>query len=141
MQTCGGSTPLAFLSPLLLLPIQVGASSFWGLEDPEKASDRNRILGTSENPDNISEFLKLVDKEIDPPISISHFAVPATNKMGLADNLLFVTVEKSGDVHSLKKGDTFLRKGRQNVKITAGEIIRLKYEKGALKFESEKTKN
>lgn len=42
-------------------------------------------------------------------------------------------------MHSLKRGDTFVRKGHQNVKIGSTEIIRLKYEKGAIKFENEKS--
>lgn len=50
-----------------------------------------------------------------------------------------LNIKKSNDVHSLKKGDTFVRKGRQNVKIGSTEIMRLKYEKGAIKFESEKS--
>ena len=39
-----------------------------GLEDPMKAQGNKRLLGISENADNVSEFLKLIDKEIEPPL-------------------------------------------------------------------------
>lgn len=109
-----------------------------GLEDPSKAKDINRLVGISENPDNVSEFLKLIEKELDPPIRLwSRFELEITNTKKKKDKLLVVNVSKSNDVHSLKKGDTFVRRGRQNVKIGSTEIIRLKYEKGSIKFEDE----
>ena len=111
-----------------------------GLEDPLKAEGNKRLLGISENPDNISEFLKLIEKEIEPPLNLwGKFELDITNVNGQPDKLFVVSVKKSNDVHSLKRGDTFVRKGRQNVKIGSTEIMRLKYEKGAIKFESEKS--
>lgn len=111
-----------------------------GLEDPSKAQGEKRLIGISENPDNVSEFLKLIDKEIDPPLLLwSKVELDIINVNGTPDKLLVVNIKKSNDVHSLKRGDTFIRKGRQNVKIGSTEIIRLKYEKGAIKFESEKS--
>ena len=53
--------------------------------------------------------------------------------------IFVIRISKSNDVHSLKNGDTFVRKGRQNVKIGSAEIVRLKYEKGSIKFEDEKS--
>lgn len=111
-----------------------------GLEDPSKAEGNKRLLGISENLDNISEFLKLIEKEIEPPLNLwGKFELDITNANGQPDKLFVVSVKKSNDVHSLKRGDTFVRKGRQNVKIGSTEIMRLKYEKGAIKFESEKS--
>lgn len=111
-----------------------------GLEDPAKAIGEKRLIGISENPDNISDFLKLIDKEIDPPLMLwGKFELDITNTRGLQDKLLVLNFKKSNDVHSLKRGDTYIRKGRQNVKIGSTEIMRLKYEKGAIKFESEKS--
>ena len=111
-----------------------------GLEDPMKAQGNKRLLGISENADNVSEFLKLIDKEIEPPLILwGKFELDITNTRGQADKLLVFNIKKSNDVHSLKRGDTFVRKGRQNVKIGSTEIMRLKYEKGAIKFESEKS--
>lgn len=110
-----------------------------GLEDPAKAQGEKRLLGISENMDNVSDFLKLIDKEIEPPLLLwGRFELDIVNTQGQTDKLLVLNIKKSNDVHSLKRGDTFVRKGRQNVKIGSTEIMRLKYEKGAIKFESEK---
>src|SRR3989339_1195717 len=111
-----------------------------GLEDPVKAQGKERLLGISENAENVSDFLKLIDKEIDPPLILwGKFELDIMNVQGQVDKLLVFNIKKSNDVHSLKKGDTFVRKGSQNVKIGSTEIMRLKYEKGAIKFESEKS--
>jgi len=112
-----------------------------GLEDPEKAKNSKRFIGIREDPDNVSEFLKLIEKEITPPLQLwTGFYLEITNIHREKDKLLVVRIRKSNNIHSLKRGDTFIRKGRQNVKLTAEEIIRLKYEKGSLKFEDEVSK-
>lgn len=111
-----------------------------GLEDPAKAERNKRLIGIGENLDNIAEFLKLVQKEIDPPLNLwGKFELDIVNVAGKPDKLFIVNVKKSNDVHSLRKGDTFVRKGWQNVKIGSTEITRLKYEKGSIKFEDEKS--
>lgn len=111
-----------------------------GIEDPKKANGVKRLLGISENLDNCSDFLKLLEKEIEPPLLLwRKFEIKIINVDGKDDKLLVLNIEKSNDVHSLKKGDTFVRKGSQNVKIGSTEIMRLKYEKGAIKFENERS--
>jgi len=111
-----------------------------GLEDPRKAHDDKRLIGISEKPDNVSDFLKLIEKEIEPPLILwSKFELDITNVNGKSDKLFVLSVKKSNDVHSLKRGDTFVRKGNQNVKIGSTEIMRMKYEKGAIKYENEKS--
>ncbi len=112
-----------------------------GLEDPKKAEGYNRLIGISENPDNISEFLKLIDKELVPPVfgwTSKYVDIIDTDKKN--DQLLLILVEKSNDVHSLKNGNTYIRKGSQNVKIGALEIQNLQYEKGLRKYEDEISK-
>lgn len=112
-----------------------------GLDDPKKLAKSpidKRLVGASENLENISEFLKQLDKEIDPPLPAKNkFEIEITNYEGKKDTLVLVSIKKSTDVHSLKRGDTLVRQGNQNVKIGSTEIIRLKYEKGAIKYESE----
>lgn len=109
-----------------------------GLEDPKKAQGKKRLIGISENSDNVSEFLKLIEKEIDPPLRAwKKFELKIINIYKVPDTLLVVKIEKSDEIHSLKKGDTFVRRGKQNVKIGAQEIRRLQYEKGSVKFEDE----
>ncbi|MBI4680125.1 MAG: putative DNA binding domain-containing protein [Nitrospirae bacterium] len=113
-----------------------------GLEDPSKAQGEKRLIGISEHPDNVSEFLKLIQKEIDPPLVLwSKFELNIINVKKVQDTLLVVNIKKSNDVHSLRRGDTFVRRGNQNIKIGSSEIMRLKYEKGAIKFESELSGN
>ena len=109
-----------------------------GLEDPDKAPKKERLIGISEAEDNVSEILNMLSKEFEPPLqTITTSYLDITNTSGVADRLLIITVGKSKDVHSLKKGDTFIRTGRQNHKIGASEITRLRYEKGSLKYEDE----
>ena len=110
-----------------------------GLEDPDKIKeDNNRLIGINEGLDNVSEFLKLIDKEIDPPFKLwNKFELDIENTQDKNDKLLVVIIKKANEVHSLKSGDTYVRKGRQNVKIGSSEIIRLKYEKGSIRFEDE----
>lgn len=111
-----------------------------GLEDPAKATGKERLIGISENEDNVSDVLKLIDKEIDPQLKLwSKFELEVGNIDGIKDKLCVLNIGKSNDVHSLKKGDTFVRRGKQNVKIGSSEIIRLKYEKGSIRFEDENT--
>ena len=113
-----------------------------GLEDAKKAQGKDRLVGISENPDKVSELKKLVRVEFDPPLQqfIGFSEEEIENKDGEADKLLVIRVQKSNDIHSLKSGDTFVRRGSQSVKIGAQEILRLRYEKGSIKFESEDSK-
>lgn len=132
--------PAKLLETVVAFANTEGGHIIIGLEDPLKAEGNKRLLGISENLDNISEFLKLIEKEIESPLNLwGKFELDIINANGQPDKLFIVNVRKSNDVHSLKRGDTFVRRGRQNVKIGSTEIIRLKYEKGAIKFESEKS--
>lgn len=110
-----------------------------GIEDASKASGTNRLFGISENEDNVSEYLKLVRSEFDPPLlhNVTGHYRDVTNKDNKQDRLYIIVVEKADDIHSLKNGDTFVRSGSQNVKIGSQEILRRRYEKGSIKFEDE----
>jgi len=133
-------SPSKLLETLTAFANTEGGLIVIGLEDPEKAPREKRLIGISENPDNLSEFLKLYEKDIYPPLNIIFKSyIDIKNIQGENDQIFVIKIGKSNDVHSLKNGDTFVRKGRQNVKIGSSEIIRLKYEKGAIKFEDEKS--
>ena len=109
-----------------------------GLEDPDKASRAKRYIGIGEAADNVSEFYRLMAKEFDPPLlQWSKTELPIKNVKGDDDVLALVKIGKAKEIHSLKNGDTYIRNGRSNTKIGSSEIIRLKYEKGTLSFESE----
>lgn len=110
-----------------------------GIEDAAKEQGNNRLFGIGENEDNVSEYLKLVRSEFDPPLlhNISGHYKDIVNKDNKPDRLYVIIVEKADDIHSLKNGDTFVRSGSQNVKIGSQEILRRRYEKGSIKFEDE----
>jgi len=113
-----------------------------GLEDPDKADGPARLFGLGEHPDNAGELLNLIPKSITPPIAaLRHEEVPIINNQGQPDRLIVFIVPKSPEVHSTLDGDTHLRRGRSNRKLTATEIVRLKYAKGELHVEDEAVPN
>jgi len=133
-----GANPSNLLEIVVAFANTDGGILVIGLEDPKKASGKDRLIGVSENQDNVSDFLKLIQKEIEPPVLVwEKSEIEIINVKKEKDILLIINVQKSNDVHSLKKGDTFVRKGSQNIKIGSSEIIRLKYEKGTIRFEDE----
>lgn len=109
-----------------------------GIDDPKKVDNDKRIIGISENRENLSEFLKLVDKDIEPILkNWKQIELNVINNKKEEDQIVLIQVFKSDFIHSLRKGETFVRRGSQNVKITASEITRLQYEKGSVKYELE----
>lgn len=112
-----------------------------GIEDASKAKNIDRILGIEGYEDNISEIKKLVNKEFEPPAQhyISFDDLKTKDKKGQTQTITVIFIVKSGSVHSLKSGDTYVRKGSQNVKIGSMEILRLQYEKGSASYEAEST--
>src|SRR3989344_6972156 len=69
-----------------------------GLEDPAKADGEKRLLGIGENADNVSDVLKLIDKEIEPPLILwGKFELDITNVQGQADKLLEFTLKKNNN--------------------------------------------
>jgi len=132
------AAPSKILETVVAFANAEGGLLVLGLEDPDKATAEKRIIGISENLDNISEIINLIPKEISPPLpTVNQHRIPIVNVNGIKDELLMLDIERSTDVHSLKRGDTYLRRGRQNHKLTAQEIIRLKYAKGSIRYESE----
>lgn len=116
-----------------------GGTIALGIADMNKiGSGENKLFGISENLENISHFLALISKEIEPPL-LNYYSeeIKITNINNKDDKLLLIKIDKSNDVHSLKSGDTFVRRGSQNQKIGASEITRIRYEKGSIQPESE----
>lgn len=117
-----------------------GGTILIGLEDPEKASRDKRLIGIAEAEDNVSEIINSITKDFAPPLRpVDIQEIPIVNVKGEQDKLIILRILKGQDVHSLKKGDTFVRTGRMNHKIGSEEITRLRYEKGAIKYEDEVT--
>ena len=131
--------PAKLLETIVAFSNANGGTIVVGLEDPKKEKNVNkRLFGISESLDNVSSLKALIVKEIDPPlINYSFEEIEIKNIHKVDDILLIIKVSKSGDIHSLKNGDTFVRRGNQNQKIGASEITRLKYEKGSIQLEAE----
>jgi len=130
--------PANVLEAIVAFANTEGGILILGLEDPEKATGEKRLIGISENLDNISSLISLIPNEITPPLpKINRYRIPIVNVHGAKDELFMLDIERSKDVHSLRRGDTYVRRGRQSHKLTAQEIIRLKYAKGAIRYESE----
>ena len=130
--------PAKLLETVVAFANTNGGTIVLGLEDMKKAKDEKRLIGISENLENVSNFIALVTKDLEPPlINYSYEEIPILNIKKQNDKLFLIKIEKSDDVHSLKNGDTFVRKGNQNQKIGASEITRLKYEKGSIQLEAE----
>lgn len=135
-------SPSKILETICAFANSEGGGIALGLEDPGKGARDKRVLGIVNNEDKVSEILNLVEKEFEPPLNdIRVSEIKVINNRGLEDKVVLLRVQKGRDVHSLKKGDTFVRRGNQNHKIGAQEITRLRYEKGALKFEDEIAQN
>ena len=60
--------PAQFLETVVALANSDGGLIVVGLEDPRKAKGEKRLIGISENLDNVSDFIRLIDKEIEPPL-------------------------------------------------------------------------
>ncbi len=130
--------PAKILETIVAFANTEGGIFILGLEDPDKAQGNERLFGISENSDNISEVQTLLKREIDPHLQfLNQWEISILNREKKEDRLWVIHVAKSNDVHSLKNGDTFIRSGSHNVKIGSSQIIRLKYEKGVIKYESE----
>ncbi|OGC05161.1 hypothetical protein A2276_04380 [candidate division WOR-1 bacterium RIFOXYA12_FULL_43_27] len=130
--------PRKALEAVVALGNADGGTIVIGMEDPEKANGVDRLCGISEGLDNVSDIQNLIHKEISPPFNnLKTYELNIINRLGNTDKLLIIVVNPDIEIHSIKSGGTFLRRGRHNRELTAQEIIRLQYAKGAISYESE----
>ncbi len=109
-----------------------------GLDDPEKAEAAKRIYGLQENPSAVDEFRRKVRSHITPEISgISFIEIGCTLNTGAKGSILFVKIPKSGQMHSILEGGTFVRMQKSDRQLTAAEITALSFAKGVVTAESE----
>jgi len=111
-----------------------------GLEDPKKEKGVKRLYGISEKPENLEELKDLIKNAITPPFDegiVSEFKIPMINRNGKDDFLYVLGISKSSKVHSTIWGDTYIREGTRTKKLTADQILRLKYSKGEISAENE----
>jgi len=110
-----------------------------GVEDFKKATENERLIGISENKENYSELSHMLSRNIQPNISkyIKKYEIPIINTKKERDVIVIISIECCNEICSTLTGDTFIREYNSNRKIWNQEIIRLKYERGALKYEDE----
>lgn len=119
-----------------------GGLFIYGIADQKHFSGKDRLLGISEDPNNCDELLKLIARNLVPPLfKVEHKYLEIFNSKGLPDKILLVWVDVSKTVHSLVSGQTYMRRGAQNNLLTHEQAMRLQYEKGTITFEAELVKN
>ena len=107
-----------------------------GLEDPERAAGRDRVIGIGENPAAVDELKRLLGHRITPPIAPPLAEPPRFHEIGctLRDgtrgSIVLVQVAKSAGVHSLVDGGTYVRESRGNRQISAEETTDLAMRRG-----------
>lgn len=107
------------------------------MEDYWKAKWLDRLIGISEWNHNYAEFLTLLVRNIQPPVTYELNEIDIVNTKWKDDKIVIVKINASSDIYSTTWWDTLIRKDKSNRKIWSQEIIRLMYEKWTLKYENE----
>jgi ATP-dependent DNA helicase RecG len=109
-----------------------------GIEDPKKASGRDRLFGVQERAEAVAELRRGFVTRITPPLCLPDRTPPDVHEIGctLRDgakgSIVLVHVRRSGDVHSVVDGGTFVRVGSTNRQISAAEINDLCMKRGVV---------
>jgi ATP-dependent DNA helicase RecG len=107
-----------------------------GLEDPAKASGRNRVYGLQENPGALDEILRLVEARVTPVLkkpTVLEFGCTLRN--GKVGSIGVLQISKSESVHSIVLDGTWQRLTKGNKALVAEEITRLSLERGTITAE------
>ena len=109
-----------------------------GIEDPAKASGRDRLRGIQENPESVDDLKRLLAQRITPRLTPPDTLEPVfveigcTLRDGKIGSIVLVRVAKSGAVHSLVDDGTFIRLPKSNRQIPASEITELAFKRGTV---------
>ena len=109
-----------------------------GIEDPAKASGRDRLCGIQENPESVDDLKRLLAQRITPRLTPPDTLEPVfveigcTLRDGKIGSIVLVRVAKSGAVHSLVDDGTFIRLPKSNRQIPASEITELAFKRGTV---------
>jgi ATP-dependent DNA helicase RecG len=107
-----------------------------GIEDPKKATGRDRLYGIEENHEAVDELQRLIRTRITPLLSPplveqpTFTEIPCILRDGKPGHIVLVQVNQSAAVHSLVGGATFARFGRTNQQLSAAEITDLSLRRG-----------
>lgn len=122
------------LETVIAFANRAGGTLVLGLEDPRKASGKDRVYGVEERPDAITELRTLIATRIRPPLPVeTHFhPIPCTLRDGSIGSIVAVVVRPSSLVHSTADGETFVREGASNRRLGAEEIVALAHRRGGV---------
>lgn len=117
-----------------------GGKFVYGLEDEKKAQGPARLLGVSENRQNVDELLALLKSRLMPPLREEYYTieqVPIRNLHNNNDFLLVLHIRPSLEVHTVIDRGTYQRVGSSNRILSAEEIRNLQYRRGAASAEAD----
>lgn len=109
-----------------------------GLEDPDKATGRDRVYGIQGHPANWDELQRKLTSRITEPnqLVVSHQEIGCTLRDGARGSIVVIRIQKSGRVHSIVGNGTFVRLSKGNKELTANEINELCHIRGVISAES-----
>lgn len=110
-----------------------------GLEDPDKATGRDRVYGIQTHPMNWDELQRKLRSRITEPdqLPVSHKEIGCTLRDGSHGSIILLRIERSGRVHSIVDDGTFVRLTKGNKQLTAGEITDLCHARGVVSAETQ----
>lgn len=116
-----------------------GGTIALGLEDPDKAKGRARVLGIQENPSNWDELQRQIRTRITDPhlLDWPHTEIGCTLADGTIGSVVVLHVAKSPTIHSIVGDGTWIRLDKGNKQLTAPEILDLMYRRGTVTAESD----
>jgi len=109
-----------------------------GLEDPDKATGRDRVYGIQSHPMNWDELQRKLRSRITEPdqLPVSHKEIGCTLRDRSDGSIILLRIQRSGRVHSIVDDGTFVRLTKGNKQLTAGEITDLCHARGVVSAET-----
>jgi ATP-dependent DNA helicase RecG len=109
-----------------------------GIEDPDKATGRDRVHGIQMHPMNWDELQRKIRSRITEPdqIAYMHQEIGCTLRDDSAGTIILLRVQKSRRVHSIVDDGTFTRLTKGNKELTATEINDLCHGRGVVSAET-----
>ncbi len=110
-----------------------------GIEDPDKATGRDRVYGIQTHPMNWDELQRKLRSRITEPdqLPVTHKEIGCTLRDGSHGSMILLKVQRSGRVHSIVDDGTFVRLTKGNKQLTAAEITDLCHARGVVSAETQ----
>lgn len=99
-------------------------------------TDNKQLEGFRACPTKIEEIRSFIPTWVQPPLKYACRTIPFINDENLEDQILIINVEASPLIHENKKGEVFLRRGKETKLLNFQEREMLAQDKGLQRFES-----